>query len=178
MIKSFDGNPFEDFKNETDALVQKISEKNPRGLEVFQKRNCIGYAQRMTLEEVGEQYTLTRERIRQIEAKVKEQIIKYGKTINRIISMLLLSCLKQNNYVSKASLIDKFENPIYADYLCAFVDCFFSGDFEYDEYLQCFLKKGDIANIEEELTSEYPLVITMDEYLHFDSAKEHGTETI
>ena len=173
VIKSFDGNPFEDFKNETDALVQKISEKNPRGLEVFQKRNCIGYAQRMTLEEVGEQYTLTRERIRQIEAKVKEQIIKYGKTINRIISMLLLSCLKQNNYASKASLIDKFENSIYADYLCAFVDCFFSGDFEYDEYLQCFLKKGDIANIEEELTSEYPLVITMDEYLHFDSAKKN-----
>lgn len=178
IIKSFDGNPFKDFKNETDNLIQKISEKNPRGLEVFRKRNCIGYSIRMTLEEVGEQYKLTRERIRQIEAKTKEQIIKYGKTINRIILTILLSCLKQNNYVSKAYLSDKFEDSIYADYLCAFVECFFNGDFEYDEYLQCFLKKGYIANIEEELTSEHPLVVTMDDYMHFDSVKKNMVQKL
>lgn len=177
-IKSFDGNPFEDFKIETDALIQKISEKNSRGIEVFKKRNCIGYLQRMTLEEIGEHYALTRERIRQIEIKVKEQIVKYGKTINRIISMLLLSCFKQINYVSRTYLYDKFENPIYADFLCAFVNCFIDGDFEYDEYLDCCLKKGDIANIEEELTSKYPFIITMEEFLHFDSVNKNMVQKL
>lgn len=173
IIKSFESNPFEDFKKETDKLITKINEINPRGLEIFNKRNSIGYPSKMTLEEIGEQYQLTRERIRQIEAKTKEQIIKYGKPLNRTISMLLLTCLKQNNYVDKTYITNKMDNPVYADYLCALVECFFNSDFEYDEYLECFLKKGDIANIEEELISEYPLVITMDDYLHFDTTKKN-----
>lgn len=172
IFKSFDGNPFEDFERATDDLIMKISSKDAKKLEIFKKRNQIGYKEKYTLEEVGSEYSVTRERIRQIEAKTKELIIKNGKTINGIISMLLLSCLKKGSYVNKSYLLERFTNPIYADYLAAFVNCFLNCDFEYDEELECFLRKGDATNIEEELIAEYPMVITMDEFIHFDSAKK------
>lgn len=172
LIKSFDTNQYEGFEKETDKLLAKTQDKNPRGLEIFKGRNGIGLQKSLTLEEIGKKYSLTRERVRQIEAKTNDFISKNSSSIERTISLILVQNIKRDGYVGKNDLASQFSNPIYADYFCAFINLFYNNDFEYDEELQCLIKKGDSANIQEELVAEYPVMITSDQFNHFDSTKK------
>ena len=55
----------------TDNVLEQLTEREER---VLRKRFGIGYNQTYTLEEVGRDFDLTRERIRQIEAKALEKL--------------------------------------------------------------------------------------------------------
>ena len=63
------------FKRELAALVAKVFEEllTPRELKVLCLRFGMG-CEEMTLEEVGHQFSVTRERIRQIEAKALRKL--------------------------------------------------------------------------------------------------------
>ena len=52
-------------------MLEQLTEREER---VLRKRFGIGYNQTYTLEEVGRDFDLTRERIRQIEAKALEKL--------------------------------------------------------------------------------------------------------
>jgi RNA polymerase primary sigma factor len=55
----------------TENVLEQLTEREER---VLRKRFGIGYTQTYTLEEVGRDFDLTRERIRQIEAKALEKL--------------------------------------------------------------------------------------------------------
>lgn len=74
-------NMIEDIERKFDAeeLLKCIHTLNPREEEIIRKRYGVGYDHDMTLEEVGTEYDITRERVRQIEVKcLKKLRKKYG----------------------------------------------------------------------------------------------------
>jgi RNA polymerase sigma factor (sigma-70 family) len=56
------------------ARVQRFSMRYPREERVLRMRFGIGMNKEHTLEEVGQQFSVTRERIRQIEAKALRKL--------------------------------------------------------------------------------------------------------
>lgn len=55
--------------------VQKLlSDLKPREAEIIRRRFGIGQLSEQTLEEIGQQFDLTRERIRQIEVKALKKL--------------------------------------------------------------------------------------------------------
>jgi RNA polymerase primary sigma factor len=56
------------------ARVQRFSMRHPREERVLRMRFGIGMNKEHTLEEVGQQFSVTRERIRQIEAKALRKL--------------------------------------------------------------------------------------------------------
>ena len=75
------------FKKELIAVVQEVLETlTPRAIKVLQMRFGIGLTQEYTLEEIGVVFNVTRERIRQIEAKA----LRYMKNPNRSDKLLEL----------------------------------------------------------------------------------------
>ena len=75
------------FKKEMIAVVQEVLETlTPRAIKVLQMRFGIGLTQDYTLEEIGVAFNVTRERIRQIEAKA----LRYMKNPNRSDKLLEL----------------------------------------------------------------------------------------
>lgn len=60
--------------------VQKLlGDLKPREAEIIRRRFGIGQLSEQTLEEIGQQFDLTRERIRQIEAKVLKKLAHPGR---------------------------------------------------------------------------------------------------
>jgi|GEM_PF-3719660 len=78
------------------SIKNQLSERNKdRALEIFRKRNLGEAGQPQTLEKLGLQYGLTRERIRQIAKKVEKKLIYvvagYNETTNNGYYAFLLS---------------------------------------------------------------------------------------
>ena len=61
-------------KNLSDAIKETLDDMDPRESQVLRMRFGIGMNQDHTLEEVGKQFDVTRERIRQIEANAMRRI--------------------------------------------------------------------------------------------------------
>jgi RNA polymerase primary sigma factor len=61
-----------------DCVVEALSELSPREERVLRMRFGIGMADH-TLEQIGNQFGVTRERIRQIEAKALEKLSRTGR---------------------------------------------------------------------------------------------------
>lgn len=171
VLKSFDENIFESFEKETDLLVDFLSKKERR-LDIFQRRNSIGYSKKQTLEEIGDIYGVTRERIRQIDVSTIALILNRKNNLDKIINVLLLSLLAEKDYVEKGQIIDCFSNAIYSDYLSVFVNIFDTSEFEYNEEVGAFLKKGNTENIKDDIVAAYPTSITIDEFNHLDSTRK------
>jgi RNA polymerase primary sigma factor len=64
----------------TEQTVQLLDDLTPREAEVIRLRYGIGGTAEHTLEEVGRRFSVTRERIRQIEAKALERIRRRHRT--------------------------------------------------------------------------------------------------
>lgn len=62
------------YKNLSDAIKETLDEMDPRESQVLRMRFGIGMNQDHTLEEVGKQFDVTRERIRQIETNAMRRI--------------------------------------------------------------------------------------------------------
>lgn len=74
-------NMIEDIERKFDAeeLLKYMHTLNLREKEIIQKRYGVGYNYDMTLEEIGAEYDITRERVRQIEVKCLRRLRKkYG----------------------------------------------------------------------------------------------------
>ena len=71
QIMEYEEDPFEVYvKNDLSQRIRALLEElKPREKKVLQMRYGVGYDKEMTLEEVGYEFNVTRERIRQIEAK-------------------------------------------------------------------------------------------------------------
>lgn len=74
----------------TRIVAEALSELPERQADVIRKRFGIGCAEEMTLEEIGQIYGVTRERIRQIEAKGLARLARLGS--KRRLQTLLLEC--------------------------------------------------------------------------------------
>ena len=62
------------YRNLSDAIKETLDDMDPREAQVLRMRFGIGMNQDHTLEEVGKQFDVTRERIRQIEAMAMREI--------------------------------------------------------------------------------------------------------
>ena len=60
--------------NLSERLEEALSRLNPREEQIVRMRFGIGYETEYTLDQVGRQFNLTRERIRQIERRALEKI--------------------------------------------------------------------------------------------------------
>lgn len=58
----------------TDKINEVLNTLSPREARIIRLRFGLGYPRAYTLEEVGEKFGLTRERIRQIEGKALRQL--------------------------------------------------------------------------------------------------------
>jgi RNA polymerase sigma factor (sigma-70 family) len=66
-----------------------ISDKNKRIVDVLRRRLGLGLPKSQTLEDIGKDHEVTRERIRQIEKKALKRIKKkYGKEIDNLLDLL------------------------------------------------------------------------------------------
>ena len=61
-----------------EATEEALSQLSPREADVLRLRFGVGQAAEHTLEEVGRKYHVTRERIRQIEAKALKKLSQRG----------------------------------------------------------------------------------------------------
>lgn len=80
------------FKN---ILIELDIDTDDRSIEIYIKRNGLG-VNKMTLEEVGEELGVTRERIRQIESKVTERLKPLRSERLLLLRMAMLSVAKKN----------------------------------------------------------------------------------
>lgn len=80
IVGSSDSNPemevahAEEMKMYNGWLVEAMEKLNPRELEVFKKRKLVDEDDIMTLEEIGQQWGVSRERVRQVEANAMKKI--------------------------------------------------------------------------------------------------------
>ena len=88
-------------------IFKNIDEKN---LEILIKRNGYLNKSKMTLEEIGFELNLTRERIRQLESKTSKKIKKFAvENSNILLSFYNSELGKRKPYITLDKLINKYE---------------------------------------------------------------------
>src|SRR3989344_8362628 len=74
-----------DFKKVDNLINKALSSQNQRPAKIINKRYGLDSQKTSTLAELGKDYNLTRERIRQIQATIvktmKEEILRHGETV-------------------------------------------------------------------------------------------------
>ena len=84
-----------------------------KALDILIKRNGYTSNKKLSLEEIGMKYTLTRERIRQIESKSLQKIIKNASNIEHILRTIFYNLINnKNKYVTKSQIIQKYNSDI------------------------------------------------------------------
>ena len=78
-----DDSPFEDaLRAELQRRTRTVlSYLTPREARILQMRFGVGFERRHTLDEIGRAFTLTRERIRQIESKALAKLRRHSPTL-------------------------------------------------------------------------------------------------
>jgi len=85
-----------------------------RGQDIFRRRNNYFEAPE-TLDQIGQEYNLTRERVRQIEHKATDKLCKQSQVINKIMVALFSKLEAGKNYVQLNELIQLIQEIEGAD---------------------------------------------------------------
>lgn len=104
--------------NECTKLTEEVIDKafmkiDSKAFDILIKRNGYTCNKKLSLEEIGTEYELTRERIRQIESKSLQKIIKNASKIEHILKAIFYNeANNQSRYVTKSQIIKKYDSDI------------------------------------------------------------------
>lgn len=130
-------------KTVVDDIFKDIEEKN---LEILIKRNGYLNKSKMTLEEIGSEWNVTRERIRQLESKTSKKIKTLAaENINILLSFYNSELGKRKPYIT----LDKLKNKYEESFLIKILLLFNYGDtnLTYDNNFQIIYDK-EVNNID------------------------------
>lgn len=130
-------------KTVVDDIFKDIEEKN---LEILIKRNGYLNKSKMTLEEIGSEWNVTRERIRQLESKTSKKIKTLAaENINILLSFYNSELGKRKPYIT----LDKLKNKYEESFLLKILLLFNYGDtnLTYDNNFQIIYDK-EVNNID------------------------------
>ena len=98
----------------TEDVINKVFLKiDLKGLDILTKRNGYISNNKLALEDIGVEYGVTRERIRQIELKSLQKIRKNGSKIEHILKAIFYNEITNSQkYVNKSKIIKKYDSNI------------------------------------------------------------------
>ena len=100
-------------KSTEDVINLAFIKIDLKALDILIKRNGYTSDKKLSLEEIGTEYDLTRERIRQIESKSLQKIIKSASNIEHILKAIFYSeTNNQCKYVTKSQIIKKYDSDL------------------------------------------------------------------
>ena len=107
-------NNINEWTKSTEEVIDKAFMKiDSKALDILIKRNGYTSDKKLSLEEIGTEYALTRERIRQIESKSLQKIIKNASKIEHILKAIFYNeSNNQSKYVTKSEIIQKYDSDI------------------------------------------------------------------
>lgn len=104
-------NNINEWTKSTEDVINKVFIKiDSKALDILIKRNGYITDNKLALEEIGTEYALTRERIRQIESKSLQKISKNAGKIEHILKSIFHNELNnQNRYITRVQIIKKYD---------------------------------------------------------------------
>lgn len=98
----------------TETVINEAFVKiNSKAMDILIKRNGYISNNKLALEEIGAEYSLTRERIRQIESKSLQKISKNASKVGHILKAIFYNeTNNQNKYVTKLQIVQKYDSEI------------------------------------------------------------------
>lgn len=104
-------NNINEWTKSTEDVINKVFIKiDSKALDILIKRNGYITDNKLALEEIGTEYALTRERIRQIESKSLQKISKNAGKIEHILKSIFHNELNnQNRYITRLQIIKKYD---------------------------------------------------------------------
>ena len=92
-----------------EIIAKSFEQINTKAFDILSKRNGYITNQKLSLEEIGTKYNLTRERIRQIESKTIQKITQNAHKIEPILKTIYYyETKKGEDYIPKSKLINKY----------------------------------------------------------------------
>ena len=133
---------------------------------VFKTRfKTIGSDKILTLQEVGDSVSLTRERVRQIEAKINREIKNMRINIDDLIPLMKYIDLKNYSYISNEKFIKTINNNILSKLIKIKISLNNNFNINFsDEYDTFYFKEKNIDEIVEEFNKKLPSVIVEEKY--------------
>ena len=135
----------QNYKHKISELIEQLTDKEK---DIISLRNGFNGHKKKTLEEIGESYGLTRERIRQFEAKGMKKISSNLHLTNTIFASIYLNLILPNEkHITK----EKFKAFVNDDALADFITLLMSESesyITYDTKLEIIYNKK-VASIEE-----------------------------
>lgn len=107
-------NNINEWAKSTEEVINEAFVKiNSKAVDILTKRNGYISNNKLALEEIGIEYGLTRERIRQIESKSLQKIIKNASKIEYILKAVFYNeTNNQSKYVTKSQIVKKYDSEI------------------------------------------------------------------
>lgn len=98
-------------KSPEEIIAKSYDQINAKAFDILNKRNGNITNKKLSLEEIGTKYNLTRERVRQIESKAIQKITQNAHKIEPILKAIFYHETKTGeDYVTKSRLINKYSN--------------------------------------------------------------------
>lgn len=156
------------YKEKIFGIFKSLKEKE---LDILDKRNGFTSNHKMTLEEVGAIYEVTRERCRQVEVKATNKIISASLSVkNILINLYLTLCTQDSRYISVDKLFSFVGNDLISRYILFLYEVS-EIDIVYDADLKVLFNKTQ-TNLEEicdEALENFGEMIELVEYEELDA---------
>lgn len=159
------------YKEKIIAIFKLLRDKE---LDILDKRNGFTSGCKMTLEEVGDVYGVTRERCRQIEAKATNKVIQSsGSVKNILVNLYLILCNPDSKYISVDELYSFVGNDLMSRYIL-FLYEIVGIDIAYDDSLKVLFDKTQTSldEICDVILAEFGDVIQLSQYEKLDAFKK------
>lgn len=107
-------NNIKEWTKSTEDIINKVFIKiDSKALDILIKRNEYTSNKKLPLEEIGIEYGLTKERIRQIESKSLQKITENASKIKHVLKAIFYNeANNQCKYVTKSQIFQKYDSDI------------------------------------------------------------------
>lgn len=151
------------YKNKVLDLYNSL---NDREKEILNLRKAFIDGKKYVLEEIGTKLDLTRERVRQIEAKATEKLCKDNKYLINTFAGLYFSIIKSGQKYITKNRIDEYINDSFISNILLFILSNSEGAIKYDTDLEIMYNSNvtSINEIVDEIVDAYGDIIIQDDY--------------